>query len=84
MHFQIGMRRKMREDLAHPGLNPLSFFISSNCQTSVLDFGISLRDRPRILFLFFADSCPEFITEFFVERTVQQFRLFEEQLHHLD
>ncbi len=47
MHFQIGMRRKMREDFAHPGLSPLSFFISSNCQTSVLDFGISLDDAGR-------------------------------------
>ena len=42
MHFETGLRQKMREDFAHPGLNPLSFFISSNCQTSVLDFGISL------------------------------------------
>ena len=50
MHFQIGMRRKMREDLAHPGLNPLSFFISSNCQTSVLDFGISLTASASLLF----------------------------------
>ena len=52
MHFQIGMRRKMREDFAHPGLNPLSFFISSNCQTSVLDFGISLQET----FLFKTES----------------------------
>ena len=47
MHFDTGLRQKMREDFAHPGLNPLSFLISSNCQTLVLDFGISLKQEKK-------------------------------------
>ncbi len=55
----------MREDFAHPGLNPLSFFISLNCQTSVLDFGISLEIGMAAFFLSIRDLIYEAISFFY-------------------